>query len=167
MSSDIQDGSDKRTDAPRDHENAWEDLDRYVSCMGLVRDADVPRSREVEVPRHRLRRRNDGMSPILKLSMISLILEAKEGVEYPWHRVAELTEGAGNATLPEAALLLFRGMALRRMGLFSAARDALDHGLERCEILPEELVDSLLTERAMTDAALVAATRSAKGICNQ
>jgi len=54
-----------------------------------------------------------------------------------------------NDSLAGAALLLFRGMALRRLGLAAAALEAFDRGLETTTGRPRELLDALRRERSM------------------
>jgi len=60
-----------------------------------------------------------------------------------------MTEGVENDCEINAALLLYKGKALRRLGLNEAARDVLTKALRRKKDRSEELLRALRYERAL------------------
>lgn len=66
-----------------------------------------------------------------------------------WDDVVELTEGLSNEDEPSTFLLTQRGAALRELGLYDAAREALKEAL-RVRSRPAELRHAALVQRAST-----------------
>ena len=85
---------------------------------------------------------------VIKLSLAELLLttdpENKEHAQY----IVKMTAQLENECEIHAALLLYKARALRVLGLYSAARDALTAGVRRKKDRPEELLKALAYERA-------------------
>jgi tetratricopeptide (TPR) repeat protein len=90
--------------------------------------------------------------PALALSRAELLLE--RGAPGDLERVVELAAGVENETTVHAALLLYGGRALRRLGLTTGARDALTKALRRRKDRPPELLRDARHERALCYEAL-------------
>ncbi len=85
---------------------------------------------------------------VAKVSVAELLLErddSREGAD----RVVRLAQGVENESALHAALMLYQGRALRRLGLGAAARDVLTEALRRRKGRPEELLKALRYERAL------------------
>ncbi len=86
--------------------------------------------------------------PVVRLSLIELLVETSETI--PWHRVVELTEDIAEPETPvHTALLYYRGMALRHLGLPEAAYQVLTKALRRKKGRSAELLRSIRYERAL------------------
>lgn len=66
----------------------------------------------------------------------------------------KLCVGIDNQSPVHAALLLYKGRALRVLGLYSAARDTLTQALRRKKDRPEDLLRAIRYERALTYEAM-------------
>lgn len=85
--------------------------------------------------------------PVVLLSFAELILEG-DADRAQLERVVALTARIANETPVEAALLLYRGRALARLGLNDAAIDALTLALRRRKDRADTLLRQLRYERA-------------------
>lgn len=86
---------------------------------------------------------------VVRLSLAELLLAVRPDERSAHRKVVELAEGAANETAVHTALLLYKGRALRKLGLFEAARDTLTAALRRRKGRPEELLRALRYERAL------------------
>ncbi len=87
--------------------------------------------------------------PVVKLSLVELLMERGSQDRNTCRKVVRLTTGVENLSAVHAALLLYRARALRNLGLFHAARDVLTSALRRKKDRPEELLRALRYERAL------------------
>ncbi|RMG47016.1 MAG: DUF4236 domain-containing protein [Acidobacteria bacterium] len=128
------------------------------ALLGLVEAKQrLGRRKEAIAALERLLRMRPG-DVVVKVSLAELLLEADPdaGAEgrRAAERVVELAEGLGNESPAHAAMLLYKGRALRRLGLLDAAREALTAGLRRRKGRPPELLRALRFERALVYEAL-------------
>jgi len=86
---------------------------------------------------------------VMRVSLAELLLEARPGDRTTLRRVAALGEGIANESAVHAALLLYRGRALRRLGLHEAALQVLTVALRRRKDRPADLLHALRYERAL------------------
>ena len=86
---------------------------------------------------------------VVKLSLAELLLDAHPGDRDVCRQIVRLAEGIANETPVHAALMLYRGRALRHLGLATAARDTLTAALRRRKGRPGELLRALRYERAL------------------
>lgn len=97
---------------------------------------------------------------VVKLSLAELLLttdpENKDHAKY----IVKMTSRLENECEIHAALLLYKGRALRLLGMHTAARDALTAGLRRKKDRPEELLNALTYERALVYEELGKKARS-------
>ena len=97
---------------------------------------------------------------VIKLSLAELLLttdpDNREHAQY----VVKMTARLDNECEIHAALLLYKARALRVLGMYTAARDALTAGLRRKKDRPEELLKALAYERALVYEELGQKTRS-------
>ena len=91
---------------------------------------------------------------VVKLSSAELIMEATPDNTAACKRVIKLCVGIDNQSPVHAALLLYKGRALRVLGLYSAARDTLTQALRRKKDRPEDLLRAIRYERALTYQAM-------------
>jgi len=95
----------------------------------------------------------DAADPVARLSLAELLWEQSPTKEN-LRRIVELSEGVANENAIEAALLLYRARALRKLGLVTAARDVLTKALRRKKDRPQALLHALRFERALCYEAL-------------
>lgn len=86
---------------------------------------------------------------IVRLSLVELLFDHAHEDKELYQKVLELTDKLENETSIHAALLLYRGMAMRRMGLPEVARDVLTTALRKTKDRPEDLLLALRYERAL------------------
>jgi tetratricopeptide (TPR) repeat protein len=84
----------------------------------------------------------------IRLSLSEILVE-DAGDPEALKEVVALTEGIENTSPLHAALLLYKGKALHRLGLHTAARDSLTAALRRKKDRPEELLREARYERAL------------------
>jgi len=90
----------------------------------------------------------DPRDPVVLLSLVELLVE-EAGGQRACRRVVELAKGVENESELHAAILLWKGVALRRLGLPTAARDALTAAFRRKKGRDEELLRAIRYERAL------------------
>lgn len=95
----------------------------------------------------------DRGDPVVRLSLAELLSETVGGKRAA-KQVVRLAEGVENRTPIDAALIYYRGRALRALGLDEAARDALTEAFRRKKDRPDELLRAIRYERALVYASL-------------
>lgn len=85
---------------------------------------------------------------VAKLSLAELLLDAQPNNNKTSQTIVELAQGVENDTEVHTALLLYKGKALRQLGLTTAARDTLTTALRRKKGRSDELLRYLRYERA-------------------
>ena len=93
--------------------------------------------------------RLDGDDVVVQLSLAEFLMETRPASQDRCHQVVSLTQETENVSELHAALLLYRGQALRDLGLPTAARDALTAGLRRRKDRHPEILNALRYERAL------------------
>ncbi|MBW2280150.1 MAG: DUF4236 domain-containing protein [Deltaproteobacteria bacterium] len=83
------------------------------------------------------------------VSLAELLLETSPDDEGVARRIVSLTDGLENASAVHAAARLYRARALRRLGLFAAARDLCTQTLRRTRGRSQDLLLALRYERAL------------------
>ncbi|GAB4255619.1 MULTISPECIES: DUF4236 domain-containing protein [Deferrisoma] len=91
---------------------------------------------------------------VVRLSLAELLWEARGRDTGTLQRIVRLAEGVENDSPVHAALLLYKGRALRGLGLWEAARDVLTRALRRKKGRPADLLRALRYERALAYEAL-------------
>lgn len=91
---------------------------------------------------------------VVKLSLAELLMDALPNDSNASKKVVALAEGVENDTDAHAALLLYKGKALRQLGVTTAARDTLTTALRRKKDRSDELLRYIRYERALTYADL-------------
>lgn len=86
---------------------------------------------------------------VVKVSLAELLLENKAGGTNACRRIVRLAEGIENESATHAALMLYKGKALRGLNLPTAARDTLTAALRRKKDRPDALLQALRYERAL------------------
>jgi len=86
---------------------------------------------------------------VVRLSLAELLWAGAVGDRATLRRVAALGEGIANDSAVHAALLLYRGRALRALGLRDAALAVLTAALRRRKDRPADLLHALRYERAL------------------
>lgn len=84
----------------------------------------------------------------IRLSLAEILVE-DAGDEAALKEAVSLTDDSDNVSALHAALLLYKGKALHRLGLNTAARDALTASLRRKKDRPEDLLREARYERAL------------------
>lgn len=82
--------------------------------------------------------------PITKLSLAELLSDSNQ-----WNAIVELIGAVENDSYIETALLLYKGMALRELGLLDAALDCLGDALRRKKDRPQELLLAAQYQRGL------------------
>jgi tetratricopeptide (TPR) repeat protein len=91
---------------------------------------------------------------VVKLSLAELLFDARPADRQVCHKVVRLGEGIVNESALHAALLLYKGKALSRLGLMEAAEATFTDALRRKADRPDELLRALRYERALVYEAL-------------
>jgi tetratricopeptide (TPR) repeat protein len=91
---------------------------------------------------------------VVRVSIAELLLEQREVGQEERRRVVKLAGDLQNESEVHAALMLFKGRALRALGLEVAARDVLTAALRRRKDRSERLLLALRYERALVYEAL-------------
>jgi len=99
-------------------------------------------------------RRLEPEAVVVRLSLAEILLEAHPNDRAILRRVVRLAEGIDNEDEVHAALLLYRGRALRRLGLLDGARTTLTTALRRKKGRSPDLLHALRYERALVYDAL-------------
>ena len=99
-------------------------------------------------------RRTDPACPAVRLSLAELLLELAPNDPSSARRVVALSEGVENESEVHAGLLLFRGRALRTLGEFLPAREALTAALRRTRDRSPAMLREARAERAKVYEAL-------------
>jgi tetratricopeptide (TPR) repeat protein len=86
---------------------------------------------------------------IVMLSLAELLLTTEPNNKDHAKYIVKMTARLANENEVHAALLLYKGRALRLLGMHTAARDALTTGLRRKKDRPEALLNALTYERAL------------------
>ncbi|MFO7850621.1 MAG: DUF4236 domain-containing protein [Spirochaetia bacterium] len=100
----------------------------------------------------------DKDDPAALLSLVELLIEA--GGESGLKEVVKLTSSVENESEVHAALLYYKGTALHKLGMPTAARDAFTRGLRRSKNRSEELLRALRYKRALVYRELGKASRA-------
>lgn len=90
-----------------------------------------------------------GGDVVVQLSLAEFLMETRPAPQDRCHKVVSLTGETENLSELHAALLLYRGQALRDLGLPTAARDALTAGLRRRKDRRPEILNALRYERVL------------------
>jgi tetratricopeptide (TPR) repeat protein len=90
-----------------------------------------------------------GGDVVVQLSLAEFLMETRPAPQDRGRQVVSLTRETENLSELHAALLLYRGQALRDLGLPTAARDALTAGLRRRKDRRPEILNALRYERAL------------------
>ena len=96
---------------------------------------------------------------VVRLSLAELAVE-EAGDKRSCQTAVKLAEGVANESEIHAALLMYKGMALHRLGLLAAARDTLTAALRRTKDRPDELLRAIRYERALVYDAMGQAQRA-------
>jgi tetratricopeptide (TPR) repeat protein len=86
---------------------------------------------------------------VVTLSLAELLLERHPDDRATLQRIVRLTKDLENDTAIHAALLLYKGRALARLGLHTAARDTLTVALRRRKDRSGDLLHAIRYERAL------------------
>lgn len=86
---------------------------------------------------------------VVRLSLAELIWEAHPEDKRTCKKIVRLAEGITNETAVHTALLLYRGRALRELGLLDAALQTLTDAMRRRKNRSTELLRALRYERAL------------------
>ena len=97
---------------------------------------------------------------LAKLSLAELLSERSAADATVARRIVRLSQGVENRDALHAGLMLYRGRALRQLGLADAARDCLGAALRRRKERPDALLRALRYERALAYADLGQRARS-------
>lgn len=90
-----------------------------------------------------------GGDVVVQLSLAEFLMETRPAPQDCGRKVVSVTQEIENVSELHAALLLYRGQALRDLGLPTAARDALTAGLRRRKDRRPEILNALRYERAL------------------
>ncbi|MEX2388201.1 MAG: DUF4236 domain-containing protein [Phycisphaeraceae bacterium] len=107
---------------------------------------------------HQLHQR-DPADMVVTLSLCEILVE-ELGDKRAMQQVVKLSKNISNESELHAAVLLWKGKALRLLGLHTAARDTLTTALRRTKDRSDELLQALRYERAMVYEALGKASRT-------
>lgn len=107
-----------------------------------------------KAPENLARALDKGDDVVVRLSLAELLWEARGRDTGTLQRIVRLAEGVENDSPVHAALLLYKGRALRGLGLWEAARDVLTRALRRKKGRPADLLRALRYERALAYEAL-------------
>ncbi|RMH27336.1 MAG: DUF4236 domain-containing protein [Planctomycetota bacterium] len=88
--------------------------------------------------------------PVIRLSMIELLLESRQDDARTARRAVEIAGDVANDSPVHTALMLYKARALRALGLANAARDTLTAALRRRKARSPELLRAIRYERALT-----------------
>lgn len=97
--------------------------------------------------------RRDAEDVVVRLSLAELAVE-EAGDKRSYQTAVKLAEGVENESNLHAALLMYKGMALARLGLLAAARDTLTAALRRKKDRSDELIRAIRYERALVYDAM-------------
>lgn len=97
---------------------------------------------------------------VVRLSLSELMMDVEPDSLAASQGVVRLSEGVENETEIHAALMLYRGRALRQLGLLTPARNILTAALRRKKGRSEELLRYLRYERALVYEGLGQKSRS-------
>jgi tetratricopeptide (TPR) repeat protein len=92
----------------------------------------------------------DPSDPVVRLSLVELYMDAHPGDPSTLQSVAHLTEDIANNSEVEAALLLYRGRALRELNLADAAQGVLGAAIKVRKDRSAELLHALRYELGLT-----------------
>jgi tetratricopeptide (TPR) repeat protein len=96
---------------------------------------------------------------VVRLSLAELAVE-EAGDKRSCQTAVKLAEGVENESELHAALLMYKGMALYRLGLLAAARDTLTAALRRKKDRSDELLRAVRYQRALVYDAMGQASRA-------
>jgi len=99
---------------------------------------------------------------VVKLSLAEVLVEGGDSKSF--QAVVKLSKDIENSSPLNTALLLYKARALKGLGLFDAARDALTPLLRRKKDRPEDLLLAIRYERALVYEALGQKTRARKDL---
>ncbi|MBD3179398.1 MAG: DUF4236 domain-containing protein [Candidatus Latescibacteria bacterium] len=102
----------------------------------------------------------DSSDPAVRLSLAELLLEGYPDDPKVCRRIVELTAELKNESSIHAALMLYKGKALRALGLYTAARDTLTAAYRRKKDRSEEVRRAVRYERAMVYRELGKSSRA-------
>jgi tetratricopeptide (TPR) repeat protein len=97
---------------------------------------------------------------VVKAALAELLLEAEPVPPADADRVVQLSAGLENATPVHAALLLYKGRALRALGMDEAAVKTFTQAYRRKKDRPDELLRQVRYDRALAYAAIGRRSRS-------
>lgn len=91
---------------------------------------------------------------VATLSLVELLLDTRGDDRATLQRIVRIGAGVENESAVHAALLLYKGRALARLGLHTAARDTLTAALRRHKDRPADLLHAIRYERALVYDAM-------------
>jgi tetratricopeptide (TPR) repeat protein len=91
---------------------------------------------------------------IVRLSLAELLEERYPDAQQAQQQIVQLAEGVHNESPIHAALMYYRGKALRKLSLLEGALDTLNKALRRHKDYPEDLLTALRYERALVYEAI-------------
>ncbi|MFO7916001.1 MAG: DUF4236 domain-containing protein [Candidatus Krumholzibacteriales bacterium] len=91
----------------------------------------------------------DPSDPVIKLSLAELLTEGYPEDRKVSRRIVEMTKDIRNESSIHAALMLYKGKALRNLGLLTAARDTLTAACRKKKNRSEEIIRAVRYERAL------------------
>ncbi len=94
-------------------------------------------------------RRLEPDDPVVKLSLAELVLDFWPNDKNTCQKVVRLLKDIENESPIHTALMLYKAIALRRLGLATAARDTLTAALRRKKDRSAELINALRYQRAL------------------
>jgi tetratricopeptide (TPR) repeat protein len=157
------------------------ELDRYISTAGIAVTVRLPITEEVstmviqdmrgvllalaQAYMKEMRWRNalvqlerllrlDPHDIAARLAMVEWLLNARPGESESCQEIIRLTEGEGCDSILEGALLLDRARALKVLGRFREARNALDKVLCSAKVRHPELLDAACSERSSLEEGM-------------
>jgi tetratricopeptide (TPR) repeat protein len=96
-----------------------------------------------------VRERYDAQSLIIRLLLAELLDETFADHPAVQHEIVTLAEGIQNDSPLHAALMYYRGRALRRLDVIAGARDTFTNALRKKKDYPADLLVALQYERAL------------------
>lgn len=98
--------------------------------------------------------RSDPDDLVVRLSLAELLNQQYPNAEQVQQQIVQLAEDVHNESPIHAALMYYRALALRKLGLLEGARDTLTKALRRKKGYPSDLLLALRYERALIYEAM-------------
>ena len=91
---------------------------------------------------------------VIKLSLMELLARARPESQQTWQYLIRLSKGIENDSAVHAAVLLYKGWALRKLEMNEAAREVLSLAMRKKKGRSEELLRAIRYQRALVYEAL-------------